>query len=346
MTNHQFIFFKKEGANQTMNSTGQVINPNGFGSRLSRFTKDYIIIVAILVMGIIFSIVSPYFLSYNNLRNIIQQTSALGIVAIGQAFIILTGDFDLSLGQNVCVTSCLAAWLMKFGGFNPWLAITIAILAGCTIGLCNGLLIAYGKIPCFVATLGFQMICKGLAKIITNAAPIPGMPKEIQFFGRGFIGGSTYGIPVSVVIMILFYILFTFLSRKTRMGRSVYAIGGGLEAAYFAGIDVKKYRAMVYVLGGGLSAFGGIILLTRLDSAAVTNGNLYEFDTIIASIIGGISLAGGRGKIVQVLLGTIFLTLFFNGMTMLNVHPFIQDVLKGVVLIGAVAIDVIRNKRK
>lgn len=329
-----------------MLSTGEAINSSGFMRRLSRFTKDYIIVVAILFMGIIFSIISPYFLSYNNIRNIIQQTSALGIVAIGQAFIILTGDFDLSLGQNVCVTSCLAAWLMKFGGVNPWLSIGLAILTGCLIGLCNGLLVSYAKIPCFVATLGFQMIGKGLAKIITNAAPIPGMPKEIQFFGRGFIGGSAYGIPVSVVIMVLFYIVFTFLSRKTRMGRSVYAIGGGLEAAYFAGIDVKKYKTTVYVMAGGLAAFGGIILMTRLDSAAVTNGNLYEFDTIIASIIGGISLAGGKGKVVQVLLGTIFLTLFFNGMTMLNVHPFIQDVLKGIVLIGAVAIDVIRNRRR
>ncbi len=319
---------------------------NVFGGKISKFTKDYAIVVAMVVLFVIFSLASPYFLSYANVRNILQQTSAVGIVAIGQAFIILTGDFDLSLGQNVCVTSCLAAWLMKFGGVDPWVALCIALLAGCAIGACNGLLIAYAKIPCFVVTLGFQMIGRGLAKIITNASPIPGMPKEIQFFGRGFIGGNRYGIPISVVILVALYILFMFISRKTRFGRSVYAIGGGREAAYFAGIDVNKYRMLVYVLAGGLAAFGGIILLTRLDSAAVTNGNLYEFDTIIASVIGGISLAGGKGKIVQALLGALFLTLFFNGMTMLNVHPFIQDVLKGGVLIAAVTVDVIRNKRR
>ena len=317
-----------------------------FGGAASRFTKDYAIVVAMFALFAVFSFASPYFLSYANVRNILQQTSAVGIVAIGQAFIILTGDFDLSLGQNVCVTSCLAAWLMKFGDVNPWVAVCIALLAGCAIGAANGLLIAYAMIPCFVVTLGFQMVGRGLAKIITNASPIPSMPKAIQFFGRGFIGGNQYGVPISVVILVVLYAAFMFVARKTRFGRSVYAIGGGREAAYFAGIDVRKYRLLVYMLAGFLSAFGGIVLLTRLDSAAVTNGNLYEFDTIISCVIGGVSLAGGKGRILQALLGALFLTLFFNGMTMLNVHPFTQDVLKGAVLIGAVAVDVIRNKRK
>lgn len=321
-------------------------NTATMGKRFSKFTKNYAIIIAIFALGIIFSLASPYFLSYANIRNILQQTSALGIVAIGQAFIILTGDFDLSLGQNVCVTSCLAAWLMKMAGVNPWLALILALATGCAIGACNGLLVAYAKIPCFVATLGFQMVGKGMAKIITNASPIPSMPEEIQFFGRGFVGGDEYGIPISVLILVAFYVIFMFIARKTRMGRSVYAIGGSREAAYFAGINVDKYRCFVYILAGGLSAFGGIILLTRLNSAAVTNGNLYEFDAIISSVIGGISLAGGKGRIVQALLGALFLTLFFNGMTMLNVHPFTQDVLKGGVLIGAVALDVFRNRRK
>ena len=174
-----------------------------FMMRLSRFTKDYIIILAILIMGAIISILSPYFLTYPNLRNILMQTSAIGIVAIGQGMIILTGDFDLSLGQNVCMTSCLAAWMMKFGGFDPWLSLFTAFAAGCLVGLCNGVLTSYARIPCFVVTLGFQMICRGFARIITNAAPIPRMPEQIQFLGRGFIGGSTYGIPISVVIMIV-----------------------------------------------------------------------------------------------------------------------------------------------
>ena len=314
---------------------------NGF----SRFTKNYAIVIAILVLGVVFAFSSEHFLTYSNIRNIFIQSSALAIVAIGQAFIILTGDFDLSLGQNLCFTSCVAAWMMKFGEVNPWIAVITALALGCAVGATNGFLIAYCKIPCFVATLGMQMVCTGLARIVTNASPIPSMPQEIEFFGRGFVGGAEWGIPICVIIMIALYVIFSFVARRTRMGRNVYAIGGSNEAAYFAGINVKKYKTIVYVLGGGIAAFGGIILLSRLDSAAVTNGNLYEFDTIISCVIGGVSLAGGKGKIVQALFGAIFLTLFFNGMTMLNVHPFVQFVLKGVVLIGAVAIDVIRNKR-
>ncbi len=314
-------------------------------TRISRFTKEYAIVIAIFVLIVIFSFASEYFFTYKNIRNIISQTVSLAIVCIGQALIVTTGQFDLSLGQNVCLTSAVMAWLIKFGGMNPWLAILCAIATGAAVGAGNGVLIAYARIPCFIVTLGFQMICKGLAKIITNASPIPGMPKEIQFFGRGFIGGTEYGIPVSVVFLVILYTLFSFLAQRTKFGRSLYAIGGNEEAAYFAGINVRKYRALIYTVAGALCGFSSVILVTRLDSAALTNGSLYEFDAMIASILGGLSLAGGRGKVIQALFGTIFLMLFFNGMTMLNVNPFVQDVLKGCVMIGAVALDVVRNKR-
>jgi ribose/xylose/arabinose/galactoside ABC-type transport system permease subunit len=316
------------------------------GARLSKFTKDYAIVVAILLLMIIFTLTSPYFLTYNNIRNILMQTVPIAVVCIGQALIVTTGEFDLSLGQNVCLTSCVMAYLIKFAGFNPWIAILCAILVGTAVGASNGVLIAYARIPCFIVTLGFQMIAKGLAKIITNASPIPDMPQEILFIGRDFIGGKAYGVPVSVVILLVLYIVFIFLSQRTKFGRSLYAMGGSQEAAYFAGIDVKMYRMLVYTIAGALCGVSSVILVTRLNSASLTNGSLYEFDAMISCILGGISLAGGRGKVVQALFGAIFLMLFFNGMTMLNVNPFVQDVLKGVVMISAVALDVIRNKTK
>ncbi|HHW48692.1 MAG TPA: ABC transporter permease [Clostridiaceae bacterium] len=312
---------------------------------ISKITKNYAIIIGIFILTVIFSLASPYFFTYNNIRNIFQQTTTIAIVVIGQAMIVTSAEFDLSLGQNVCLTSCILAWLIKFGGVNPWIAILVTLVVGTAVGAFNGVFVSYVKIPAFIVTLGSQMISRGFAKIITQASPIPGMPKEIQFFGRGFIGGSQYGVPVSVVIMISFYVIFMLLMHYTKFGRSLYAIGGGAEAAYFAGIDVKKYKAITFTIAGTLCAISSVILVTRLDSAALTNGNLYEFDAMISCIIGGISLAGGRGKIIQALFGAIFLTLFFNGMTMLNVDPFVQDVLKGCVLIGAVVIDVIRNKR-
>ncbi|HBR02475.1 MAG TPA: ribose ABC transporter permease [Ruminiclostridium sp.] len=326
------------------------VNKKNVGNQIlgkfATFTKSYAIILAIFILGIVFSFASPYFLTYNNLRNILQQTTALAIVVIGQAMIVTTGNFDMSLGQNVCLTSCICAWLIKFGGFNPWIAILAALLVGTSVGAFNGLLVAYGDIPAFIVTLGSQMIARGFAKIITKASPIPGMPEEIQFIGRGFIGGSKYGIPISVVIMLVLFLIFTVIMQRTKFGRNLYAIGGSSEAAYFAGINVKKHKALTFIIAGALCSVGSIILLTRLDSAALTNGNLYEFDSMISCIIGGISLTGGRGKLIQGLFGTIFLTLFFNGMTMLNVDPFVQDVLKGCVLIGAVVIDVVRNKKR
>ena len=319
--------------------------PQGFAGKISIFTKSYAIVIAILLLGIVFSFASEYFLSYRNIRNILLQCSTVAIVAIGQAMILLSGNFDLSLGQIVCFTSSFAAWMMKFHGADPLAASAVAMFYGCLMGACNGFLIAYCNIPAFVATLGMQLVGMGLTRIVTNASPIPSMPPSMGWLGRGFIGGSTWGIPISVVIMIIMYLLFSFIARRTRLGRNVYAIGGSSEAAYFSGINVKLNKFLVFSIAGAISAFGGLILLSRLDSASVTNGYQYEFDAIISCVIGGISLAGGKGKIVQAMFGAIFLTLFFNGMTMLNVHPFIQPVLKGLVLIGAVAIDVIRNKK-
>jgi len=316
----------------------------GITGKISVFTKNYAIVVAVIGLGIIYAFASQYFLSYKNIRNIFLQSSPIAIVAIGQAMILLSGDFDLSLGQILCFTSAFAAWMMKFHDADPLIASSVAIGFGCLMGACNGFLIAYWKIPAFVATLGMQLVGMGLSRIITNASPIPSMPQSMAWLGRGFIGGSAWGVPVSVVIMIVMYILFTFISRRTRLGRNIYAIGGSSEAAYFSGIAVKFNKFITFTLAGAISAFGGLILLSRLDSAAVTNGYQYEFDAIISCVIGGISLTGGKGKVIQALFGAIFLTLFFNGMTMLNVHPFIQPVLKGLVLIGAVAIDVIRNK--
>lgn len=315
-----------------------------FSYLFSKFTKHYAIILAILALGIVFTFASPYFLNWQNLRNILLQTAPLAIVAIGQALIITTGQFDMSLGQNVCLSSAIAAYLMKFMSVNPWLSIAAGLLAATLVGATNGVLIAICKIPCFVATLGLQNVCRGLVKIITNATPIPSLPEEIDFLGRGFLGGAKSGIPISVVIMLIFYIVFFFITQKTRFGRYIYAIGGGSEAAFFAGINVKKYRILTYSAAGLLAGCGSMVLLSRLNAASVTNGSLYEFDAMISSVIGGVSLAGGRGTLWQVLLGAIFLTLFFNGMTMLNVNSYVQDVLKGVVLVLAVGIDVIRNR--
>ena len=306
----------------------------------SQFTKNYVALVATIIMSIVFSFVSDYFFTATNIRNIFLQTAAVGNVTIGQAYVLLSGQIDLSLGQNLFLTSVVMASLMKVGGLNPWLAILIGLIFGALIGLVNGILSAYIGIPALIATLGMQMVCRGVGKIVTGAASISRLPEEILFIGQGNIGF----VPVSVIIMLALFIFMHFISQKTRFGREVYATGGGAEAAFFSGINIKRHYCKVFTLAGLLAAISGVILMARLDSVSVTSGTNYEFDAAIACVIGGISLTGGRGKIINAFFGAIFLVLFFNGMTLLNVDTFYQDVIKGVVLIVAIAMDIFRNK--
>lgn len=313
----------------------------GISVRVKAFTRDYMSLVAILLIFVVFSFASPYFLKLDNVMNIFLQTATVAIVAIGQGMLIITGQVDLSLGYQVCITGCVFAYMMKFQNWNPVAAIFLALVIGCVAGAANGFLVAYCNIPAFIATLGLQYICRGAAKIITNATPIGNLPKSISFLGNGYAGF----IPIPVLIMLFLFIIFAFIMAKTKFGRDVYAIGGGREAAFYAGINTKRVQFLVYVIAGLLCAVSGVVLTSRLNSAAITNGNLYEFDAYIGASIGGISLTGGKGKLIGALFGSIFLVTFFNGMTMMNVDPFWQDVLKGVVLIVAIGLDAFRNRK-
>ncbi len=306
-------------------------------------SKEYMIIFAILALGLVFSIASPYFLTIHNMTNILLQAATLSIVAIGQATVLLTGQMDLSLGQNVCLTGYIMAYLMVNKEINPWLAILAGLLVASFVGAINGFLFAYCNIPAFIVTLGMQNICMGSAKLITNATPISRLPDEIAFLGRGWLWDA---IPVSVIIMLVLYVIVQFVSVKTKAGREFYAVGGNSEAAFFAGINKRVVYLKAFTLAGLFAGIGSCVLISRLNSANVTNGSAYEFDAMISCVIGGLSMKGGKGKIVSSLFGAIFLILFFNGMTMLNVDPFFQNVLKGIVLIGAIGLDVFRNRRK
>ena len=180
--------------------------------KLMQLTREYSSILAILVMGAVFTVASPYFLTAQNLTNILLQCAALSIAAIGQALIVISGNLDLSIGQCVCFSSVVSAYLMKFMDINPWVAVICALIMGCLIGLCNGFLVAYVGLPAFIATLGMQMICQSFAKIITNATPIARLPEDIAFLGRGYLGP----IPICVLIMLAFYALVQFVGVLCR----------------------------------------------------------------------------------------------------------------------------------
>ena len=299
-------------------------------------------VVGIILLSIVFTICSPYFFTWDNWKNILLQTSTVAIVAMGQALCLLTGNFDLSLGRIVALVSCVGAILMKSVGLNPLLAVILMLLLGLGLGVWNGIMTAYVGLPAFIATLGTQYICYGVAKLITNATPIPKMPEEIGWLGRGYIGP----VPICVILMVVLYIVAQFIMDRTKLGRNLYAVGGSSEAAFFSGINVKKYVTGTFAVGGLLAAFGGIVLMSRLNSVAISNGQNYEFDGVIASIIGGISLAGGKGRIIGTMFGSIFLITLFNGFSQIGVDPFVQDVLKGCVLVIAITLDVLSNKKK
>lgn len=325
-------------------------NKKSAKSKVAALAKDWMSVVGIILLLIVFTILSQvkfgeqYFLTWSNFKNILLQTSAIAIVAIGQSILLLGGNFDLSLGRMLCLTSCVGATLMKADNPMPLgIIIVIMFAIGLCVGAINGIMVAVIGVPAMIATLGTQYICYGLAKLITQAVPIPKMPSQIAWLGRGYIFGE---IPVCAVIMVVLYIIAQFVTTKTKVGRNIYAVGGSKEAAFFSGINVKKYHFGTFILGSILSTFGGLVLMSRLNSVAVTNGQNYEFDGVISSIIGGVSLAGGKGRVIGTMFGALFLNILFNGFSQMGVDPFVQDVLKGIVLVLAVTLDVIGNAKK
>ena len=333
-----------------MSTKANTLNKKSVGQIIGQFAKDWMSIVGLLGLIAVFTIASlikfkgeQYFLTWANWKNILLQVSTVGIVALGQAIIMLTGAFDISLGRMVCLTSCVGGLLMKNVGVPVPVGILCMFAVGITIGAINGFLVSYIGVPPLVATLGTQYVCYGVAKLITQAVPIPKMPAVISFLGRGYIANQ---IPICAVIMVSLYIIAQLLLTYTKAGRNIYAVGGSAEAAFFSGINVKMYKFCTFVLSGILTTFGGLVLMARLDSVAVTNGQNYEFDAVISSIIGGISLAGGKGNVIGTMFGCVFLITLFNGFTMIGIDPFVQDVLKGIVLITAITLDVMNSNKK
>ena len=333
-----------------MSTKANTLNKKSVGQVIGQFAKDWMSIVGLLGLVAVFTIASlikfdgqQYFLTWANWKNILLQVSTVGIVALGQAIIMLTGAFDISLGRMVCLTSCVGGLLMKNVGVSVPVGILCMFAVGITIGAINGFLVSYIGVPPLVATLGTQYVCYGVAKLITQAVPIPKMPEAIAFLGRGYIGGQ---IPFCAIIMVVLYVIAQLLLTYTKVGRNIFAVGGSAEAAFFSGINVKLYKFGTFILASITATFGGLVLMARLDSVAVTNGQNYEFDAVIGSIIGGISLAGGKGNVIGTMFGCVFLITLFNGFTMIGIDPFVQDVLKGIVLITAVTLDVMNTNRK
>ncbi|HBB31924.1 MAG TPA: ribose ABC transporter permease [Cyanobacteria bacterium UBA8803] len=297
------------------------------------------ILPILIVICIVFSLVSPSFLSPGNLINVIRQASINIVLATGMTFVILTGGIDLSVGSILGVTAVVAVLVSLIPGVGL-LAIPAALLAGLGLGLLNGSLIAYLGLPPFIVTLGSYTALRGVAYLVANGTTVLNRNLNFAWIGNNYLGP----IPWLVVIALLTVVVSWFVLRRTVLGRRIYAVGGNARAARLTGIKVSRVLLFVYGVSGLLSGLGGIMSASRLYSATGMLGQGYELDAIAAVILGGTSFTGGIGTIWGTLLGALIIALLNNGLTLMNVSFFWQLVVKGLVIIIAVTIDKLRTR--
>ena len=323
---------------------------NSSGSHLVKAGKLYLkenlgIMIAFLVL-ILFLAVNPVtsssFLTSRNLFNVLRQISTNMYLACGMTMVIILGGIDLSVGSVIALSGCVAAACVARYNFTIPVAIFAALLIGVIVGAFNGFVIAKTTIPPFIVTLATQNIAKGLAYVYTGGSPVRVVTKEWQFIGAGYIGP----IPTPVIIMVVVLIVTWFLINRTKFGRHMYAVGGNVQAAQFSGISVGRVKFWIYTFTGLMAGLAGIVLASRMYSGQPTAGQSAEMDAIAAVVVGGTSMSGGSGKIGGTIIGALIIGFLNNGLNLMNVNSFWQYVVKGIVILGAVFLDFIRNKDK
>lgn len=293
-------------------------------------------LIGLFLIAIILSVMSSDFLTVNNIFNVLRQVSINALIAFGMTFVILTGGIDLSVGSILALSSALTAGMLA-GGTDPIMALLLGLMAGAAMGAINGLIITKGKVAPFIATLATMTIYRGFTLVYTEGRPITGLSDAVSFqmLGKGYF----FGIPFPIITMLITYAILYFLLKKTTFGRGVYAIGGNEEASLLSGLRVDRIKIGVYSLTGLLAALAGTTLTSRLNSAQPTAGVSYELDAIAAVVLGGTSLSGGRGWIFGTLVGALIIGVLNNGLNLLNVSSFYQQVVKGGVILLAVLLD-------
>jgi ribose transport system permease protein len=304
--------------------------------RLDAFRYESLAVLILLC--VVMTLLSPYFLSLNNFLNILLATSVIGILAIGATFVISSAAIDLSVGSLLAVSAVVAGLVVKNAGL-PWpLGIFAALATGGLLGLINGVLVTKGRIPPFIVTLGMLGIARGTAYILTEGRAIYGLPEPLVFLGQGRI----LGVPMPVIIFLALALIMHLVLQHTRFGRYTLIVGDNETAARVTGLRVERHRVHVFVLSGALAGLAGLVLMGRLNAADPSEGLLYELTAITAAIIGGTNLFGGRGTIVGTVIGALIMGVIQNGLNLLAVQSFYQQVAIGAVLIVAVWLDRLR----
>jgi len=285
-------------------------------------------------------ILSPYFLTVSNLLNIAEQTSIIAVVAAGMTFVIITAGIDLSVGSVLAFSGVVMASSLAAGRSIP-LALAIGLSVGLVCGIGNGVLISVGRLPPFIATLGMMSIARGAALMFTQGRPISGFSETF----RSIASTDVLGVPFPVIVMIGVYLVSHLVLARTKLGRYAYAIGGNETAAHLSGVNVRLYKTAVYGLSGMCSALAAVLLTARLNSAQPIAGIMYELDAIAAVVIGGTSLMGGEGTVAGTLIGALIIGVLRNGLNLLAVSSFIQQIVIGSVIVIAVLLDTFFKRR-
>jgi ribose transport system permease protein len=298
-------------------------------------------LIGLILLCVVFAVLSPYFLSIRNALNVVDQVTVLGIIAIGMTAVIVIGGIDLSVGSILALSMMVMGWLSNDAGLPFPLAMLLAVIVGAACGLGNGLLITRAKLPPFIATLAVMTIARGLANIITNGEQIVGYPDWFTALStQRHLGVLSATVGLFIVLLIVSWVILQYRA----VGRNLYAIGGSREVARLAGIHVDGLTTLVYVVAGALSGIAGVVLAARLDSSQPSAGLGYELDAIAAVVIGGASLSGGIGGIGGTIVGVLIIGVLHNGLNLVGVSPFIQQIIVGAVIAIAVAFDSLRRR--
>jgi ribose transport system permease protein len=299
-------------------------------------------LLGLVMLCLVLWILTPHFLTVSNLLNVLEQTAINAIIAVGMTYVILSGGIDLSVGSLVAISGVVFASILQAGLPLP-AALAAGLLTGAAFGLVNGLLITVGRLPPFIATLGMMSIARGAALVFTDGRPISGFAPGF----RTLATGRLWAIPVPVILAVVVFVVAHLVLARTRFGRYVYAIGGNEEATRLSGVAVRVHKTAIYGLSGVTSACAAVLLTARLNSAQPIAGIMYELDAIAATVIGGTSLMGGEGSLAGTLIGALIMGVLRNGLNLLGISSFLQQIVIGLVIVVAVLVDsALKAKRR
>ncbi len=325
-----------------MSETTKVVESDktkgGTFDQVKRFVARNGALLGLVLLCVVLALATPAFLTGPNILNVGIQAATVAILAFGQTFVIVSAGIDLSVGSVAAVSSMLVAYTGASMGLPGWLTILVGLLAGAVFGALSGIANAYLKLPSFIATLAMMSVARGLTLVISDGRPIStsGM---VNFFGTTIVG-----VPVPIVMMLIMGLIAAVILNFTSAGRSMYAVGGNMEASRLSGINVHRTQIMVFLLSGVFAAVAGLVIAGRLHSAQPQAATGYEMDAIASVVIGGASLSGGKGKVSGTFIGAILLAVIRNGLNILNVSSFWQQVVIGLVIAFAVSFDTLRRK--